>query len=751
MTTPRIAEQGLVGSSPRSGAPTSRVVRTLGSPGAIFLVFPAIVLLVGVFLTVSGQRALRQSNLEMARDRMTDQVALVTAHLSQALDQAEPMLDELGRRVLAAEPTDPAPPLADALRRLLHGRPGVSYVSVSFTDGTFRAAFLEPDGRVTFQESRVQSGSTTDRLFDYGAEGGLTQRELRITDYDPRTRGFYLAATQAKKRVWTAPYAFFGTNVTGVSRAEPLFRRDALGHEALHAVLTIDFDVAALSSVLKKTELPEVETLLYSDGGAVLAYPQGAEALARLAKKNGKVSHYRALGSPLLDRLFAERALRPRSSAPFSMTVGGSPYLVAERRVQPQSLGWNVAYLVPERVFLGGLDAYVRRSAVAAGLALLVAVAVSLFFARLITHARRETAEARAAARRATAEARELGSYRLVQCLGRGGMGEVWRAEHRLLARQAAIKLILKDLEAADEAEVRERFRREAQTLAQLRCRNTIELFDYGVAEDGTFFYVMELLDGLDLENLVYRYGPQSPGRVIQILIQACRSLAEAHDAGLVHRDVKPANIFLSRVPGELDVVKVLDFGLVRMLGEEGFSAEASASFGEVAPGDENHATSNKLTHAGHITGTPEFIAPEQALGQELDGRADLYALGCVGYWLLTGKTLYARNSAMALLLAHIHDPPPNVSASAPSPLPSGLSELIASCLSKSADDRPQSAHILLALLRAIPLEPSQSWSEQNAADFWNAYEAAPRSQGQDRTLEISASSRELLVARAAS
>ncbi|MGE3191258.1 MAG: serine/threonine-protein kinase, partial [Vicinamibacterales bacterium] len=220
--------------------------------------------------------------------------------------------------------------------------------------------------------------------------------------------------------------------------------------------------------------------------------------------------------------------------------------------------------------------------------------------------------------------AREMGNYQLEARLGQGGMGEVWRARHRLLARPAAVKLVRPPRAPGDWPVVDEvaplRFEREAQATAGLRSPHTVELFDFGVAADGTFYYVMELLDGVDADTLVRRFGPVPAARAIHLLRQACHSLSEAESRGLVHRDVKPANLMVCRYGEDLDFVKVLDFGLVKALATDLWASETMAA----------------VSRDGMMTGTPAFMAPEQAMGgDEVDGRADIYALGGVACWLL--------------------------------------------------------------------------------------------------------------------
>jgi len=297
--------------------------------------------------------------------------------------------------------------------------------------------------------------------------------------------------------------------------------------------------------------------------------------------------------------------------------------------------------------------------------------------------------------------ARELGSYRLVEKLGAGGMGEVWKASHRLLARPAAIKLI-RPSAVLNADDMRRRFEREAQTIARLRSPHTVTLFDFGVADDGTFYYVMELLEGLDADKLVGRFGPMPVERVVFVLRQICHSLSEAHSCGLVHRDIKPANIFLCRYGEDHDFVKVLDFGI----------AKATREFA----GAETALTTVDVVH-----GTPAFIAPEQAMGEvDVDGRADIYTAGCVAYWLLTGTVVFTGDTPIKLVLAHAQTPPEPPSSRTELPIPPELDALVMSCLSKDRAARPASAHDLLMRLDGVPVD--RPWTEERAREWWQAH-----------------------------
>jgi eukaryotic-like serine/threonine-protein kinase len=247
-----------------------------------------------------------------------------------------------------------------------------------------------------------------------------------------------------------------------------------------------------------------------------------------------------------------------------------------------------------------------------------------------------------------------------------------------------------------------------------MRSRHTIELYDYGVTDDGTFFYVMELLDGLDLSQLIREDGPQPASRVIRIISQACQSLAEAHDAGLLHRDIKPANLELCRAADEVDIVKVLDFGIVHNIADPiaPVRVPKTATSGASESGD-------RLTTEGVVIGTPGYIPPEQAVLAPLDSRGDLYALGCVAWYLLTGSEVYPRATEDEVLRAHVFDPIPNLRERVRGWLPIELERLITQCLAKQPEQRPPDARTLARALNAIEIPQQHAWTDTEAQLWW--------------------------------
>ena len=282
--------------------------------------------------------------------------------------------------------------------------------------------------------------------------------------------------------------------------------------------------------------------------------------------------------------------------------------------------------------------------------------------------------------------AQEFGGYRLVEKIGGGGMGEVWRARHHLVDREAAVKLIRPELLAGN-ADARlaamRRFEREAKATAALHSPHVVSLYDYGLNDDGAFYYVMELLEGLDLETLVRRFGPMPEARVAHVLRQVCDALAEAHAAGLVHRDIKAANVVLAPVGTSGDFAKVLDFGLAQWTGEGSGMSAAS------------------------VAGTPDYMAPEVLRGEAADARSDLYSLGCVGYWLLAGRTPFEGATAALVMQGHL--------SGAAEPLPGRVGSVVMRCLEKDPAARPGSAEELGRELEGYGL----SWTAEGSAAWW--------------------------------
>jgi serine/threonine-protein kinase len=309
--------------------------------------------------------------------------------------------------------------------------------------------------------------------------------------------------------------------------------------------------------------------------------------------------------------------------------------------------------------------------------------------------------------RKAVSDIQRLGQYTLEKKLGEGGMGVVYRASHAMLRRPTAVKLLLPD-RAGKEALVR--FEREVQRTAMLTHPNTVTVFDYGRTTDGVFYYAMELLEGASLDELVEVDGPQPEERVIHVLEQAAGSLAEAHDAGLIHRDVKPANILVVDRGGISDLVKVVDFGLVK----------------DVSGGAKSEPA---LTNADAITGTPLYIAPETVTAPaSVDARTDLYALGAVGYWLLTGTHVFGGKSILEVCAHHLHSVPDPPSIRLGAPVSSDLETLLLDCLAKRPEDRPASAHVLRERLLACAM--AGRWTNARAAQWWALHRHELRSGG---------------------
>ena len=291
-----------------------------------------------------------------------------------------------------------------------------------------------------------------------------------------------------------------------------------------------------------------------------------------------------------------------------------------------------------------------------------------------------------------------VGSYNLIERIGAGGMGEVWLARHQLLARPAAVKIVHEAALGVAESPsaARQRFAREAHVTAELQSPHTVQLYDFGITDAGSFYYVMERLRGIDLQRMVESHGPLPAERVVFLLKQACLSLAEAHSLGLVHRDIKPGNLFVCRLGQQFDFLKVLDFGVVSRRGR-----------GARAP----------LTEAGLLLGTPAYLAPELVGQDAFDARVDIYSLGCVAYWLLTGRPPFEGGDAMSVLMQHSSATPLAPSELAEKPVPKDLDALVVACLGKDPRERPADAEQLAARLDSLSV--AGWWTQQKARAWW--------------------------------
>jgi hypothetical protein len=327
------------------------------------------------------------------------------------------------------------------------------------------------------------------------------------------------------------------------------------------------------------------------------------------------------------------------------------------------------------------------------GLFVLLALSsIAIFvFTLLLARSRRE-------AQKATIEAQQIGQYKLEHKLGAGGMGVVYKGQHAMLRRPTAIKML--DVDKVNEGSI-QRFEREVQITSQLNNPHTVAIYDFGHTPEGVFYYAMEYLDGIDLQTLVERYGPQPVPRVIHMLLQVCSSLYEAHSLGLVHRDIKPANIMLNRRGGEPDVVKVLDFGLVKAIDDQ---------------------QQKGMTHQASLTGTPLYMSPEAIqLPSSVDARSDLYAVGAMGYFLLTGQPVFEADSIVDLCQKHIATPPIPPSERAKVSIPPELESAILACLEKSRAKRPQTARDLAALISRCA--EATAWSIEDSDAWWGRHE----------------------------
>lgn len=677
-----------------------RLAQPLRRPAVVLISLPLLVLAVALFFMLTNEHQNREILVDLSRERMVDQnldVALRVSDVTALGERTTATAQAIVERYLADGNQEA---LTHAFSHLLGLKPAMTRIYFGSAEGHYTGVELEAGVGAILDQREPNGRQLVSRLAV--GQGLIEHRVDPAKNYNSTHRDWFRAALDAGTVTWTEPYLMFTEQVPGVSCTLPIYA----ANNSLRAVLAFDLELGPLSQVLSELgadrELDGLRAVILTEDGQVLACDSPVVTPESVV---GRIATADNIGDPAIAEFWkvwnVQRLQGSTWNGSFAVpTPDGATNFIGE--VTTVSVGpqeWHVARFAPLNEVMAPADGSIMAGRVVAAIGAVVSIAFAILYALALVDANNRIQRAEAMAAEAEESARQIGSYKLVKQLGAGGMGEVWLVSHRFLARPAAMKFI-KTSDQFDAEEVIERFRREAQALSMLRSRHTIQVYDFGVSADGRFFYVMELLDGLDLEELVMQGGVVDPARVVDLLIQSCHSLAEAHDQGLIHRDIKPGNIFLCRQADDLDVVKVLDFGLV------------------IPRSAQDRAESPRLTQEGLVQGTPDYMAPEQAQDQTVDGRTDLYALGCVAFWLLTGKPPYDGLSPLDILMSHVQDPIPSVSERSPQPIPPVLDQIVAACMAKSPDDRPRDARMLAAMLESSAVDPGQ-WNDERKRQWW--------------------------------
>ena len=671
----------------------------LASPGGMLVVLPLLILVIAGGVLAVTENMARRSAIDQASAIAAVSASAAAKRTREIFAHADPVLD--GLRAWHASPSDLLGS-ARTMRALMAGRAGVVRAYIAWPDGRLTGVERQDDGWVLLHMAAFADGGTMTRS-GLPRDGGVqTTGQQSGPGFDVRTRPWWRIAADRGGRQWTEPYLSEGSTLPGLTSSEAI--RD--GSNRIQAVVAVDFELATIAAAFASGD-GRARNLLFTADRTIISVP--ADWTAELPRE--RLITTTDLRRPEAAGLFSALTALPApgQQANLAWQAGGEGFGATVQAIPLADATWYLAQVIPDRLLTGRADQARTASLLIGVPAVLLGVILSAWYARLFSRSKREAAEMRERAHVAESELKTIGAYKLVRKLGEGGMGEVWLGMHRMLARPAAIKRIsAARLTRGDQdsaKEVTARFITEARITASLRSRNTIELFDYGTTPDGGFYYVMELLDGLDLRALVEKHGPLPPARAIQLLLQACGSLAEAHDRGLVHRDIKPENLYACRNADEVDIAKVLDFGIV------------AVQSGPLAA---------KVSKAGFVVGTPSTMSPEQARGEVLDGRSDIYALGCVAFWLLTGSEVFPADGQMEMLMAHLNDTPESPSQRAARVMPAGLDDVVLSCLRKSREMRPADVRALAAELRTITIPVADGWTREQAETWWREHMPPP-------------------------
>ena len=518
-------------------------------------------------------------------------------------------------------------------------------------------------------------------------DGKMLESWIRKDDFDPRTRPWYTDALQAgeNKIVTSEPYVFYNVNKPGITLSTRWRNRDS-GRQFVTAIDIMLSNISRFTQAMRPTE-----------NGMVFVFTQnlrfvGLPADERFSDENAinaaLLKSISEVNLPVLQASAAEWEQRGRTRQSFPLKVNGQGWWAGFvwNEDQPEHMRFWTGILVPESDFLGALS--LRRNFSLAGiigLGLLLALILTLNAVRKIRHDLKEAV---------SYIGRKLGPFELLYKIGGGGNGTVYRAKHALLKRPTAVKVMLPQFASSESA--KRRFQNEVQITSSLRHPNTVAVFDFGQTSEGTLYYAMEHLNGVTLEDLVRISGPLPATRVICVLEQVCGSLKEAHGQSLVHRDIKPTNIMLCEHGGLYDVVKVLDFGLVKEIQQD-------------AP---------ELNQGNVLMGTPFYTAPELITDVTVfSPSSDLYALGGVGYYLLTGGNVFEGASATEICAMHLHDQPVPPSQRTTQEIPSDLEAIVMACLAKRPNERPRSASEMSEMLARC--KSSGAWTQKQAQKWW--------------------------------
>ena len=545
-------------------------------------------------------------------------------------------------------------------------------------------------------------------------DGNVIEEWTRQIDVSPKDRPWYQGALTRKpgEQFWTEPYSFLTTKEPGISLSTHSPRPEAEGEliAAFNITLT---DISHFTTKLRPSS--HGMTVVFDNEGKTIGLPPDPRFDDNKTLVSEVLSPLTELGVPVLNVAVSTWEELGKTEAIFSFDAqdhstwwaGFSLMSLDEDR----SL-WT-ATLIPERDFLGTI-ARIRNYVLAGISAIGMLIAAALFGTsmRSIRHQMKTVVDQ---------VERKLGQYKLKQKIGEGGNGTVYRAQHALLRRPTAIKLMNPAFASSEAA--RERFEHEVQITSNLSHPNTIAIYDYGQTPEGTLYYAMELLNGSTLENLIRLGGPLLPGRVIHILEQIAGSLAEAHDKNLIHRDIKPSNVILCERGGVYDVVKVLDFGLVKEISQ----------------------TDGNLTQANVLIGTPLYMAPE-IISQpgQASPLSDIYALGAVGYFLLTARNVFEGGSAVEICAKHLNDAPVPPSQRSGIVVPTDLEGIILGCLEKDPTRRPPDAGELRS--RLLTCNDAGSWTDQDARGWWQHHSTSSLTGGSTPHQPTPLSNTELLV-----